>query len=103
MAKRKYTRRTDQELIEELQDKIQKVQQRLESRQRKDSAVLKELPKVQRSLRRFAQLAVDHGREDLSNSTMAFLAGLERAAETVPDHVTSRRSRQRQEAEVGSD
>jgi hypothetical protein len=101
MAKRKYTRRTDEELINELQDKIRKVQDRMDSRQRKDSAVLKELPKVQRSLRRFAQLAVDHGREDLSNSTLAFLAGLERSAHTVPDQPGPRRSRQRQEAEMG--
>jgi molecular chaperone GrpE (heat shock protein) len=91
MAKRKYTRRTDEELIEELQDKIKKVQERMEAKQRKDSAVLKELPKVQRALKRFAQLAVDHGREDLSNSTLAFLAGLERAAQTPPESTGSPR------------
>lgn len=97
MSKRKYTRRTDEELIEELQDKIKKVQQRMEAKQRKDSAVLKELPKVQRALKRFAQLAVDNGREDLSNSTRAFLAGLERSAETPPESGPSpRRGRQRE-------
>ena len=99
MAKRKYTRRTDEELIGELQDKIKKVQERLESRHRKDSAVLKELPKVQRILKRFAQLAVDHGRADLSNSTLAFLAGLERTAETPPESTSSRRGRPRDGAE----
>ena len=103
MAKRKYTRRTDEELIGELQAKIQRVQTRMDAKQRKDSAVLKELPKVQRSLRKFAQLAIDHGRADLSNSTMAFLAGLERAAETPPDNPSPRRSRQREEAEIGND
>lgn len=101
MAKRKYTRRTDEQLIGELQEKIRRVQERLESRQRKDSAVLKELPKVQRVLRRFAQLAVDSGREDLSNSTTAFLAGLERAAHTQVEAPGPRRGRARQEVELG--
>jgi hypothetical protein len=100
MAKRKYTRRTDKELIDELQDKIKRVQERLESRQRKDSAVLKELPKVQRCLKRFAQLATDHGRADLSNSTLAFLAGLERAAQTPLDVPNTRRGRPREGAEL---
>jgi hypothetical protein len=98
MAKRKYTRRTDEDLIRDLETKIQKIQGRMEGRKRKDSPVLKELPKVQRSLRKFAQLAVDHGREDLSNSTLAFLAGLERAAQALPEMDGPRRPRGRQEA-----
>jgi len=85
MATRKYNRRSDDELIAELQTKIDRVQARVESRKRRDSPVIKELPKIQRVLRRFAQLAIDHGREDLSNSTLAFLAGLERAAATPPE------------------
>jgi hypothetical protein len=91
MAKRKYLRRSDEELIADLEGKIRQVQQRMESKQRRDSAVLKELPKIQRSLRRFAQLATDHGREDLSNSTIAFLAGLERAAQSAPETPGPRR------------
>ena len=75
----------------------------MESRQRKDSVVLKELPKVQRTLRRFAQLAIDHGREDVSNMTTAFLAGLERAARTTVETPGTRRGRMRQEAEVGGE
>ena len=78
--KRKYTRRTDEERIAELESRIHQIKERLEAKKRRDSPVLKEIPKVQRTLRKFAQLAVDHGREDLSNSTMAFSAGLERAA-----------------------
>lgn len=94
MAKRGYNRRTDEELIGDLQKKIADIQSRVERSKRKDSAVLKELPKVQRTLRGFAQLAVDGGREDLANSTTAFLAGLERAVHTPPES-TSRNPRAR--------
>ncbi len=94
MSKRKYTRRTDEQLIQDLQDKIKTVKTRMESKKRKDSPVMKELPKVQRSLRKFAQIALDNGREDLANSSTAFLAGLERAAKTVPDSLRNRMSKQ---------
>lgn len=92
MAKRTYNRRSDAQLIKDLEKKIASIQGRIEARQRKDAPVLKELPKVQRNLRGFAQKAVDHGREDLSNMTIAFLAGLERAANTPPAE-PARRSR----------
>jgi molecular chaperone GrpE (heat shock protein) len=76
--KRSYNRRSDDERIAELQAKIQALQGKLEAKQREDLPVLREIPKVQRRLRKFAQLAVNHGRHDLANSTLAFLAGLER-------------------------
>lgn len=76
--KRTYNRRTDEDRIAELQSKIQSLQGKLESKQRQDLPVLREIPKVQRRLRKFAQTAMNHGRHDLANSTLAFLAGLER-------------------------
>lgn len=84
MTKRQYTRRTEQERISELEDKIRQIRERMENKQRKDSAVLRELPKVKRVLNKFAQLAVDNERHDLANSCVAFLAGLDRAARDVP-------------------
>lgn len=84
MAKRKYNRRTDDEIIQELQAKIAQIQERMAARERKDSPVLKQIPRVRRSLQKFAQLAIDHGREDISNSTLMFLAGLERLADAPP-------------------
>jgi len=84
MTKRKYTRRTEQERISELEDKIRLIRERMENKKRKDSAVLKELPKVKRALSKFAQLAADNERNDLANSCVAFLAGLDRAAREVP-------------------
>ena len=68
---------------EELQKKIDSLQTRLEKKQRRDLPVLKEVPKVQRRLRKFVQLAMDHGRQDLATSAMAFIAGLDRVLDGV--------------------
>ena len=73
--KRQYNRRTDEQRIAELESKIAMIKDRVESKKRRDSPVLKEVPKLQRSLRKFAQLAQDHGREDIANSATAFVAG----------------------------
>jgi len=78
--KRSYRRRSDEERIAELESKIEEQKRKIALRERQDSPVLKDIPGVRRRLQSFAQLAIDHGREDLSNMTMAFLAGLERAA-----------------------
>lgn len=78
-AKRTYTRRSEDERIAELNAKIEKIKQRLEQKQQKDSPVMREMAKVQRVLRKFAQTALDHGRADLANSTQAFAAGLDRS------------------------
>ena len=81
--KRPYSRRSDNERIADLQKKIELLQGRLDKKQRKDLPVLREVPKVQRRLRKFVQLALDHGRQDLATSAMAFAAGLERVLEDV--------------------
>jgi hypothetical protein len=84
MSKRSYNRRSDEELINDLQDKIRRVEARMQAKDRADAPVLKEVTKVHRTLKKFAQLATDHGRGDLSNMTMAFLSGLDRAAHEMP-------------------
>lgn len=84
-TKRSYQRRSDEDRISELTAKLEKIKQRLEMKSRKDSPVLREVAKVQRVLRKFAQTALDHGREDLANSTQAFAAGLERSVGTADD------------------
>ena len=84
-TKRNYTRRTDEDRISELAAKLERIKTRVEMRKQKDSPVMREIAKVQRTLRKFAQTAQDHGREDLAISTMAFAAGLDRAATTRPD------------------
>ncbi len=81
MTKRSYRRRTDEELIEEYKNQITELENRMQAKERKDIPVVKEVPKVKKKLAQFAQLCVDHGRNDLSNTTMAFLATLERQAQ----------------------
>ena len=76
--KRTYRRRTDEEQIAELEAKIERLQKQVDSKSRPDLPVLKEIPKVQARMRKFAQLAINYGRDDLANSTMAFIAGLDR-------------------------
>jgi molecular chaperone GrpE (heat shock protein) len=88
VEKRTYTRRSDAERIAELQTKIDQLQNRLVKQQRADMPVIRDIPKVQRRLRRFVQLAMDHGRQDLAHSTMAFVAGLDRV---LSGEETSRR------------
>ena len=79
--KRQYNRRTDEERIADLQSRIDDIQTKLERKKRPDQPVLTDIPNVQRRLRKFAQLAVNYGRDDLANSTMAFIAGLDRMDE----------------------
>ena len=85
VAKRSYRRRTEEERIADLQEKLEELQKKVESKTRKDLEVLKEIPKVQRRLKKFAQMAMIHGRHDLANSTMAFIAGLDRARDVEPE------------------
>jgi hypothetical protein len=75
--KRSYRRRSDEERIADLERKLLTMKDRLEQRQRRDSPVLREAHRLQRKLRKFAQLAEDNGRTDLANTTVAFVAGLE--------------------------
>ena len=91
-AKRAYHRRSEDQRIADLEAKIQKIKARVELKQRKDSPVLREVMRVQRVLRRFAQVAQDHGRSDLAMSTQAFSAGLDRLVST-PDEPVRRRGR----------
>lgn len=91
MAKREYKRRSDKERIEELQAKIESLEKRVSERKHKDSPVHREAKKIQRALRRFAQVAIDNGRADLANSTQAFAAGLQRSLTTEVERPEARR------------
>lgn len=76
--KRAYRRRSEEERIAELEQKIASIKHKMELRERQDLPVLREIPKIQRSLRRFADLAKEHGRDDLYNSADSFVSGLDR-------------------------
>jgi hypothetical protein len=81
-SKRSYERRSDEQRIADLQQKIQDLQHKAQAKAEKefaaDDAVLKSIPKLARHLRKFADLAMSHGRQDVATSTWAFMAGLER-------------------------
>lgn len=77
-SRRNYHRRTDDERIAELEQRILELKSKQAARERKDDPVLREIPKIQRRLRKFAQLAMDNSRPDIANSITAFTAGLER-------------------------
>lgn len=83
--KRNYRRRSDEDRIAEMEAKIVELREKIQTRDRADQAVVDEVPKVQKRLREFAQLAMHHGRHDIANSTMAFMAGLERMKEDRPE------------------
>jgi LPS O-antigen subunit length determinant protein (WzzB/FepE family) len=78
MSKRSYNRRSSEQIIEDLKAKIEVQKEKLEAKAKATDPVLKEIPKVRRQLRKFAQLAVDGGRKDIGNSVTAFLTSLDR-------------------------
>jgi len=77
-TRRKYHRRSPDERIAELERRISELKLKQQVREKKDDPVLREIPKVQRRLRKFAQLAMNNQRPDIANSITAFTAGLER-------------------------
>lgn len=85
MTKRKYHRRSDEELIADYEAKITALQQKMKASERPDAKVLSDLPKLKRQLGKFSQLCMDHGRADLSNSILAFLASFELQAKESPE------------------
>ena len=84
MTKRQYTKRTEEEMIADLEAKIAKIKDRQEAKLRKDSPVLKKWERVKTTLVKFSQLAMDHDRADVANSVTAFLAGTNRLVNEAP-------------------
>lgn len=84
-AKRSYRRRSDDERLAELQKKLEHAQQRLKEREeRKEAekhvpnpATLK-IPAIIKKLREFAAYSHINGRLDYYNSTIAFVAMMDR-------------------------
>ena len=92
MSKRQYTRRTDEEMIADLEAKISSIKGRIETKQRQDSPVIKKWKRVQKTLANFAQLAMDHDRADVANSVTAFVAGTSRLVDELPKEAPKKRS-----------
>lgn len=96
MAKRTYRRRTEAEKIADLQKQIEALESKIQSEQRPDTEVLKQIPKIKRTLGKFSQLCVDNKRHDLSNSVLAFLGTIERQAKDIPDEMRAQMERNRE-------
>jgi hypothetical protein len=78
MSKRSYNRRSSEQIIADLQAQIDLQKEKIEAKAKANDPVLKEIPKVRRQLRKFAQLSNDGGRKDIGNSVLAFLTSLDR-------------------------
>lgn len=91
VTKRSYNRRTEEEQIRELQEKVAELKAQAEAKARLDQPVVREWPKAQKALRAFMQVAMDNKREDLAISAQAFMAGIERTLN--PEERTARGSR----------
>jgi hypothetical protein len=96
MTKRQYTKRTEEEMIADLEAKIAKIKERQEAKLRKDSPVLKKWGRMKANLIKFSQLAMDHDRADVANSVTAFLAGTDRLVNEAPK--APKKSRMREES-----
>lgn len=79
VTKRSYNRRSEEDQIRELQEKLAELKAQAEAKARKDLPVVREWPKTQRALRAFVQVALENKREDLAISAQAFMAGIERS------------------------
>lgn len=78
MAKRSYNRRTPEQIVADLEAEIARQKAKIEAREKASDPILSEIPKLQKRLRKFAQAAMDGGRQDISNSVTAFNTSLER-------------------------
>jgi len=64
--------------VSALQDRITELKAKLTAQQKKTDPVLREIQKLQKTLKRFIQLAHDNNRPDIANSAMGFRSMLER-------------------------
>jgi len=76
--RRQYTKRSDEDKIRELQKRIEDLKAKRAARERRSDPLIREIPRVQKRLRKFAQMAMDQSRPDIANSTTAFSAALGR-------------------------
>lgn len=73
MAKRSYNRRTDEEIINDLEKQVQRLESKMAQRGRSDMAVVKAMPRLKRNMTALSQLCIDNGRSDMANTILAFV------------------------------
>lgn len=102
LEKRQYKRRTEDERIADLEARITELQGKVkeraarEQRESESARVIRAIPKLQKRLREFAALGTECGRHDLANSSLAFLAMLDRVF-----HAEDKDERRRRDIEDG--
>lgn len=84
MTKRSYKRRTADEQVADLEAQILALKSRQLETERSDKPVVTSFPKLKKQLAAFAQLCMDYGRGDVSNSVMAFMSMAERQVSKPP-------------------
>ncbi len=88
-SRKPYRRRSDEERIADLEQRILDLKSKKAAQEKRVDPVLKEIPKIQRKLRKFAQYAMDNNRPDIANSVTAFNSSLERivrSEKNPPEH-----------------
>jgi hypothetical protein len=81
-VRRKYNRRSADERVAALEQRIAELKARQVAREKREDPVVREIPRIQRRLRKFAQLAMDNQRPDIANSALAFMASMDRILRT---------------------
>jgi len=84
MTKREYNRRSDEDLLGDLENKLSALKKKVREKNRPDAPALKEMKNVKKALTKFSQICVNNGRTDLANSVLAFLHNLEHQSKTLP-------------------
>ena len=79
---RSYNRRSAEEQVADIQRRIEELKHKQAAREKKSDPVLREMQKLQRQLKSFVQLALNHNRPDVANSALGFKAMLERILST---------------------
>lgn len=91
--KPKRHRRTEEEMLRDLEAKLADLRAKAEARKRRDEPMLKASAKLVKAVRKYAEEAQQAGRTDLALSAQAFAAGLERAAAQPPAEERTRKTR----------
>ncbi len=80
--RRTYKRRTADQRVAELDQKIAELKAKQAARDKRDDPILREIQKLHRRLKKFIQMALDHNRPDVANSALGFKSSLQRILST---------------------
>ena len=78
MATRAYKRRSTEQIVADLEAEIARQKAKIEARSKATDPILREIPKLQKRLRKFAQAAHNAKRADIANAASGFASSLDR-------------------------